>query len=324
MSVLVTGVAGFLGLHVAEALLARGEAVLGIDDLNAAYDPALKEARLRRLLGRERFGFVRGDVGDPAFLDGWATQHGGDVTGVVHLAAGRSRKHPSHPREEVHQRIAGHLVLLALCRHRLPQLRHLVHAESGLPLPEDSDGTAGARRRKALRDAEIILGRAYARLYRIPQTCIRLARVYGPWSRPDALCQALADAIAAGRPLLLPEGGQVVRLAFVEDVAAAIVSALDDPPDPRSGTPYRLLDLAATEPVEMARLVSLLEDELGQVVEKRWGPAPPGAAAAALDDGAAAPDRRPATRIEEGIARFVVWHRKHYGRTLEEGRAAPL
>lgn len=322
MSVLVTGVAGFLGLHVAEALLARGEAVLGIDDLNAAYDPALKEARLRRLLGRERFGFVRGDVGDPAFLDDWAAQHGGDVTGVVHLAAGRSRKHPSCRREEVHRRIAGHLVLLALCRHRLPQLRHLVHAEPVLPLPEESDGTAGARRRKALRDAEIILGRAYARLYRIPQTCIRLAGIYGPWSRPDALCQVLADAIAAGRPLL-PQGGQAVRLAFAGDVAAGIVAALDDPPDPRSGTPYRLLDLTAAEPVGMERLVSLLEDALGQVVEKRWRPAPADAAAAAPDDSAPVPGRQPATGIEEGIARFVAWHRKHHGRMLEKGGAAP-
>lgn len=305
MSVLVTGVAGFVGLHVAEALLARGETVVGIDDLNEAYDPALKEARLRRLVGRERFAFLAGDVADPVCLADWAERRGDETTGIVHLAALAPRRWPRHgPVESGHRRLAGHLALLDLC-HRLPGLRHLVYA---LPCPPLGKG--GLRP-----DAEAILSAAFARLHGIPQTGLRLHGVYGPWSRPDTLCHVLADAIAAGRPVTLDGSGPPVRLAFVGDVAAAIAAALSDPPRPQGGAPHRVIE-PPTEPVGMGRLVDLIEGALGQPATRRWRMAVADEPAPSREpeppDGAQGPS--PATSLEEGIARFAAWHREHYGR----------
>jgi UDP-glucuronate 4-epimerase len=302
MSVLVTGTAGFLGCHVAEFLLARGEAVLGVDDLNEAYDPALKEARLRRLEGRPGFAFARGDVADPAFLGAWADRHGSSVTGIVHLAVGRSRRGLVDPRETAWRRIAGHLALLALCRHRLPDLRHLVYAE-----PDE----CASWHRWGLRDAELILGSAYARLYRVPQTALRLASVYGPWCRPDAACQVMADAILAGRPVTLEEEeGPWLRLAYVADVAARIVAALDDPPGRDGHVPHRLVELGADRSVTAGRLLDLLENALGRTVERRWRPAVAGGPAPEEAEAATA---LPVTGLEAGIARFAAWHREHHG-----------
>jgi UDP-glucuronate 4-epimerase len=314
MSVLVTGVAGFIGMHVAEALLARGEAVVGIDTLDAAYDPALKAARLRRLVAHERFAFVRGDAGDPVCLADWAERRGGEATGIVHLAvSSRSRWPLRRPLEDARRRLSGHLVLLELCR-RLPLLRHLVYALPCPPLLETEHRRSAGERHELRPDAEAILSRAFARLHRIPQTGLRLGGVYGPWSRPDTLCHVLADAIAAGRPVSLREGGRQLRLAFVGDVAARIVAALDRPPASEGGMPHRLLDLTGQEPVEVEWLVTLLEDALGGEVEKRWQPAPAGEAGQGGDE-AAAPAPPPGTPagigIEEGIARFAAWYRDH-------------
>jgi UDP-glucuronate 4-epimerase len=287
MGVLVTGVAGCLGLHVAEALLARGETVVGIDDLNPGYDPALKEARLRQLTVRDRFTFARGDVADAAFLARWAEGHGTDIAGVVHLAG------PGHAATTMPRRLEGHLALLDLCRQHLPALRHLVYALPGAGGPA----------------AEAILSRACARLHGMPQTGLRLAGLYGPWNRPDSLCQVLADAIAAGRPVTLPETGGEVRLAWAGDVAAAVVAALDHPP--AGAEPHRLLDLRGPEPVAPGRLLALLEAAMGRQVERR-----PGAAVAeeALDGVAATSlvGWAPAVGIEEGVRRFVAWHRERH------------
>jgi UDP-glucuronate 4-epimerase len=308
MSVLITGVAGFLGMHVAEALLARGEQVAGIDEPGPGHDPALGEARLHRLTWDGRFTFAHGDVADAAFLADWAKRQGDDITGVVHLADAREPE-PLRSAEAAGRRLGGHLALLDLCCERLPGLRHLVHV---LPCP----GSTPAGNGLPLGKAEATLGRAYARLHGIPQTALRFAGLYGPWDRADSLCHVLADAILAGRPVTLPEAGGRVRLTWVEDAVAGILAALDRPPAADGAGPHRLLDLPGPEPVELERLLGVLEEAMGRQVERRRGTAVVGLPEDDGVDGEPARDLlgwAPRIGIEEGIGRFVAWHRARHG-----------
>ena len=273
MSILVTGAAGFLGLHVAEALLARGETVTGVDTGEAGGDPSLQAARLQRLDGWPGFTFV------PIRLTADALQ-GFEITGVVHLAAPVAQ-------------VCGHLQVLDWCLGRLPVLRHLVYASAA---PDD------------------LLGRAYARLHRLPQTGLRIGEIYGPWGEAEAPYFALADAIVAGRPVTLTANA-ALRLLYVDDAVAGILAALDHPP-PDAPTPHRVLDLAGGAPVELEWLVTVLEDSFGRQVERRYAEWPSQVSsdqAPNLADTEAALAWRPSTGIEAGAAAFARWHRQYYG-----------
>jgi UDP-glucuronate 4-epimerase len=322
MTILVTGAAGFVGMHVALALLARGEAVLGIDDLNPYYDPALKRARLRELAGRERFRFVQADIADQGALEPLADEVGPEVTGVVHLAAQAGVRHSLRkPFDYVRSNLEGHLVILELCRHRLPALRHLVYASSSsvyganakVPFSVEDRADHPVSLYAATKRADELISQAYAHLYRIPQTGLRFFTVYGPWSRPDMAYYIFADAIAAGRPITLFNQGRMRRdFTYVDDVVAGVLAALDRPPPADDGSPpHRVYNLGNNEPVELGRFVRALEDAMGRRAEVRLAEMQPGDVEETYADiEATSRDLgwRPTTPVEEGLRRFVAWH----------------
>lgn len=331
MSILVTGAAGFIGMHVTNALLARGEAVIGIDDLNPYYDPALKEARLARLMEHPRFTFIRGDIADQAVLEGWAAGQGGEVEGVVHLAAQAGVRYSLiRPFDYVRSNLVGHMVILELCRHRLPNLRHLVYASTSsvyggnrkVPFSVEDRVDLPVSLYAATKRADELLSQAYAHLYRIPQTGLRFFTVYGPWGRPDMAYYSFADAIAAGRPITLFNHGKMRRdFTYIDDIVAGVIAALDRPPTDAGGAaPHRVLNLGNHEPVELERFVAVLEEAMGRKAEKRYAEIQPGDVEETFADiGAttAALDWRPTTAIEAGLPKFVAWYREY-----QRGRAA--
>ena len=300
--VLVTGAAGFLGMHVAGALLDRGETVYGIDDLGPCQDPALKRARVAELERRHpvAFRFARADLAWRATAGDLAGEIGREVTGVVHLAA---RRGAGPPGRLLCHRLAAQLAVLELCRERLPNLRHAVYARAEQPEP----GAAGR--------ADELLASAYARLHGLPLTGLRLATVYGPWDRPDAEIVVLADAIAAGRPVTLAGRERETRqLVFATDAASAVLTALDRPP--RAGgegrePPHRTVWVGPDEPVGLGRLVAALgvalgrEPVAGMAEDVAAGGHEPAGASMVARSGF---DWRPETSLEEGLRRFAAWH----------------
>lgn len=313
--VLVTGAAGFLGMHVASILLARGVPVYGVDNLDPAYNPALKQARLRELERHAGFRFARADLADESAMATLGGEIGGEITAVAHLAVddgpGPRRRAAVVVIDPLARALAVHLAVLELCHRRLPNLRHLVHAG---PIPgeaaADADEVAAARARG-------LVSQAYARVHGLPQTRLDLPTLYGPWGRPDAAYHVLADAIAAGRPI--GQAGAPTALAYVEDAAAAFASALDRPPVAGGGaTLHRAHALPAPERVGNGRLTRLLATAMGREAPDadEGTPAEDGDAAVPAPAGDDAALRElgwpPATGLEEGLRRFASWHAAWY------------
>jgi UDP-glucuronate 4-epimerase len=304
MRILVTGAAGFIGMHVARALLARGDAVRGVDSLNLDYDPALKRARLRELERHPQFRFTQADIADEPAMDEVAAELGQEPCAVVHLAARCARLSAVSPLEQVGSDLEVHMAVLELCR-RLPGLQHLVYASS-VPGRTSAAGEAVTRR------AHELLARAYAQLYRIPQTGLRLHTIYGPWGRPDTAYYVFADAIAAGRPITLGDDGQMrCDLTYVDDAVAGVLAALDRPPPQDGASRHRTYDLGSDGPVDLEQLVRVLAETMGQPADIRYAPARPGDVVETVADTAAAADLgwRPTTPMADGLRRFVAWHR---------------
>ena len=250
MTVLLTGVAGFIGYHVAEALLARGERVIGVDDLNAYYDVRLKQARLARLDDRPGFEFHRADVADREAIHGLVNENK-DIEAIVHLAAQAGVRHSLvDPYAYVQSNVMGHLVVLEAAR-LLPRLRHLVYASSSsvyganrdLPFSETDRVDTPVSIYAATKRADELMSHAYAHLHGLPQTGLRFFTVYGPWGRPDMAYYSFARAIVAGEPITLYEGGTLRRdFTYIDDIVAGVVG-LSGPPaggDPAGpGAEYR-------------------------------------------------------------------------------------
>ena len=239
MTVLLTGAAGFIGYHVAEALLARGERVIGVDDLNAYYDVRLKQARLARLDGRPGFEFHRADVADREAIHGLVKQNS-DIETIVHLAAQAGVRHSLvDPYAYVQANVMGHLVVLEAAR-LLPRLRHVVYASSSsvyganrdLPFSEADRVDTPLSIYAATKRADELMSHAYAHLHGLPQTGLRFFTVYGPWGRPDMAYYSFARAIVAGEPITLYEGGTLRRdFTYIDDIVAGVVGCLDRPPE---------------------------------------------------------------------------------------------
>lgn len=325
MKVLVTGCAGFIGYHVAQAFLARGDTVLGIDCLNDYYDVRLKQARLRRLEPHDGFRFACLDVADRAAMATLAGDHG-DIAGIVHLAAQAGVRYSMvDPYAYVHANVMGHLVLLEAAR-RLPGLRHLVFASTssvyganpGLPFRETDRTDRPVSLYAATKKADEVMSYAYAHLFGIAQTGLRFFTVYGPWGRPDMAYYAFARAIVAGEPITLYDGGRLRRdFTYVDDIVAGVVGALDRPPPDERQTaaspPVRLLNIGNHGAEEVRTLVALLEHELGRRAIIREAPRP----AADVEETFADVDAihaltgfSPATGLAEGIGRFVRWFKE--------------
>ncbi len=323
MTVLVTGGAGFIGHHVTLALLDAGEQVIGLDNLNDYYDPALKRARCERLSGRSGYRLVEADIANrEAMAALFAAEPG--ITRIVHLAAQAGVRHSMvDPYVYVQANVLGHVILLEAVR-RLGRLRHLVFASSSsvyglndsLPFREaDRTDRPNSLYAATKRSGELI-SHAYGHLYGIPQTGLRFFTVYGPWGRPDMAYYGFARAIVEGRPVTLYEGAGLSRdFTYIDDVVDGVLRVLELPPDPAVER-VRILNLGNHCSERVSRMVELLEQALGRRAEIRIVPRPAAdlvATWASVDAVQELAGWLPRTPLDVGIPRFVSWFRTYHG-----------
>ncbi|TKD50005.1 SDR family NAD(P)-dependent oxidoreductase [Sphingomonas baiyangensis] len=330
-TILVTGAAGFIGMQVAEALLARGDRVIGIDNLNDYYPVSLKSDRLATLAERhgDRFAFHPIDVADDAAVDGvLATM---DFESIVHLAAQAGVRYSlDNPRAYVRANLAGHLNMLELARHRGSP--HLVYASSSsvyggndrLPFRVEDRVDHPLSLYAATKKADELMSETYAHLYRLPQTGLRFFTVYGPWGRPDMAMWLFTSAILEGRPIKVFNGGAMRRdFTYIDDIVAGIVAALDHPPaddgSVKAGgsvTPHRLYNIGNNRSEQLGRLIDLIEAACGRPAERQMLPMQDGDVKDTFAD-ISAIERdlgyRPTTAIDVGVPRFVEWYRGYTG-----------
>ena len=322
MTVIVTGAAGFVGLHVTERLLARGERVVGVDDFNTYYDPALKAARADRLEGRADFRMVRMDIADAPALAALVAETGAHR--MVHLAAQAGVRYSiENPFAYERSNLAGHLAVLEACRG-IEGFEHLVYASSssvygdrpgaGEGFREDDAAAEPVSLYAATKRAGELMGSAYARLYGFPQTGLRFFTVYGPWGRPDMAYFSFTRKILAGEPIEVFGEGRMARdFTYIDDIVDGVIGALDRPP-PRGDN--RILNIGDSRPVGLMEMISTLEQALGREAVKRFVPMQPGDVTTTYADVsklAALTGYAPKVALEEGIPRFVEWYRGFYG-----------
>ncbi len=322
MIILLTGVAGFIGYHVAEALLARGDQVLGVDNINAYYDPGLKRARLQRLVRHAGFGFREMDISDRAAMAALCKQHA-DIQRIVHLAAQAGVRYSMiDPYAYVQSNVMGHLVIQEAAR-RLERLDHLVYASSSsvyggntkLPFAEVDRVDAPTSLYAATKRADELMSHAYGHLFGLPQTGLRFFTVYGPWGRPDMAYYSFAAAIAAGEPITVYDEGKLQRdFTYIDDIVAGVLGCLDRPPP--ADRPTRVLNIGNNRAEAVNTLVALLEQELGRAAIIRHAPRPAADVAATFADVTAIgalTGYAPTTPLAIGIPRFVAWFRAWHG-----------
>jgi UDP-glucuronate 4-epimerase len=329
MTVLLTGAAGFIGMHVAEALLARGETVVGIDNVNDYYDVELKEARLSRLTERDGFRFVRDDIADPGAL----AQCADGVDRIVHLAAQAGVRYSlENPGAYIQANIVGHMNVLELARSMGEGLRHLVYASSSsvyggnakLPFSVDDQVDNPVSLYAATKKSDELMSHAYAVTYGVPQTGLRFFTVYGPWGRPDMSLYIFTRKILAGEPIPVFNNGDMERdFTYIDDIVAGVLAALDRSPAMSAtgegadeGAPHRVYNLGNHRSEPLMRFIGLIEDALGRKAEIDFQPMQPGDVRATYADIKAS--RRdlgfePTTPIDAGIPRFVEWYRAYHG-----------
>ena len=317
MAVLVTGAAGFIGYHTAEALLARGEEVVGIDDLNPYYDVKLKHARLARLNGRKGFRFIEGDIAEEATFDGLSPER------IVHLAAQAGVRYSlQNPRAYIRANLMGHLNVLELARGMGEGLTHLVYASSSsvyggnekAPFSETDAVEKPVSLYAATKRSDELISHSYSHLYGIPQTGLRFFTVYGPWGRPDMAYWLFTEALLSGRPIDVFAGGVLTRdFTYVDDIVAGILKVLDAPPE--RGT-NRVYNIGNSNPVSVNDFIATLERLTGRTATRNELPMQPGDVRATHAD-ASALERdhgfRPSTPLEQGLGHFVDWFRSWNG-----------
>jgi UDP-glucuronate 4-epimerase len=345
--VLVTGNAGFIGFHVARALLARGDAVVGLDVVNDYYDVSLKEARLAELdraaeAGGASWRFIRADLADRAAVEAAFAETRFDR--VIHLAAQAGVRYSlENPRAYVESNLMGFTNILEACRHA--QVAHLVFASTSsvyganttMPFSEAQGVDHPLQFYAATKRANELMAHAYAHLYALPCTGLRFFTVYGPWGRPDMAPMIFASAIAEGRPIkLFNEGRHSRDFTYVDDIVEGVIRASDRPalpdpdwdpaiPDPAtSSAPFRLYNIGNGAPVELADFIAALERALGRAAIRELLPLQPGDVPDTWADSgrlARAVNWRPATPVDEGVRRFVAWFRDWTGAASERDGA---
>ncbi|GBR43920.1 NAD-dependent epimerase/dehydratase family protein [Gluconobacter roseus] len=321
MKVLVTGVAGFIGFHVAEALLKQGMNVIGVDSLNDYYDPALKAARLKQLEPYPSFSFQKLDVADHQAMLSLTESHP-DLEAVVHLAAQAGVRHSMvDPYSYVTSNVMGQVALLEACRH-LKNLTHVVYASSSsvygrnrsTPFRETDRVDQPSSLYAVTKRAAELTSESYAYLYGIPQTGLRFFTVYGPWGRPDMAYYGFAKAISEGRPVTLYDGKNLSRdFTYIDDIVRGVLKVLGRPPE--AGT-SRVLNLGGDKPEKVVRMIELLERNLDQkaVVECRPRPvADMESTWASLENIKELCGWEPEVSFEDGMKEFCLWFRKFYG-----------
>jgi len=313
MRVLVTGAAGFVGYHVAAALLRRGCEVVGVDNCNDYYDVRLKRGRLKLLAGAAVFSFREVDVGDYEAM----VAAGAGVDVVVHLAAQAGVRYSlEKPFAYAASNLTGHLSVLEMVRHS-PTVSHLIYASSSsvygvgsaLPYAEGARADRPSSLYAATKRADELMSSSYTHLFGLKQTGLRFFTVYGPWGRPDMAYFGFAEAICDGRPVTLYDKGRLKRdFTYIDDIVAGVLGVLDHPP---AGAEHRLYNIGNHRAEYVTELVRLLELALGRkaVIEERPKPeADPVETWADVSALAALCGYAPTTRLEEGIPRFVEWY----------------
>lgn len=331
--VLVTGAAGFIGFHLAERLLGEGRRVIGIDNMSDYYSVELKQARVRRLERHEGFAFQRLDLADAAGMSSLFEKHPFDI--VFNMAAQAGVRYSLvNPQAYVTSNLEGFVNILECCRRH--KTGHLVYASSSsvygavtkMPFSVHQNVDHPLSVYAASKKANELLAHSYSHLFRIPTTGLRFFTVYGPWGRPDMAMFLFTKAILAGQPIDVFNNGKMERdFTYVDDIVEALVRVGDKPaspdpawngaaPDPAtSSAPYRIYNIGNHSPVQLMRVIEIIEEKLGRKATKNFLPMQPGdvpATFADVEDLARDVDFAPRTPIDVGISRFVDWYRDYY------------
>jgi UDP-glucuronate 4-epimerase len=333
MPTLVTGAAGFIGFHLCQRLLSRGEQVIGFDNLNPYYDPALKQARLEQLTGEAGFNFVRGDLADGKAVAGLFERF--QPSRVVNLAAQAGVRYSvENPSAYIQSNMVGFGHVLEGCRHG--NVTHLVYASSSsvyggntsLPFSEHQGVDHPVSLYAASKKANELMAHTYSHLFQLPATGLRFFTVYGPWGRPDMALFLFTKAMLAGEPIKLFNNGQMVRdFTYIDDIVESLVRVLDKPatgdpnfdpaaPDPAiSWAPHRLFNIGNARPTPLSDYIAAIERAVGVKAKLDLQPMQPGdlpATAADIRDLEAWIGFRPNTPVAVGVERFVAWYREFY------------
>lgn len=334
MKILVTGAAGFIGMHTTLLLLARGDEVVGVDNLNDYYEVALKQARLKRLRAYSNFTFHQVDVADGPALG--AVFEAEKPQRVIHLAAQAGVRYSlTHPHVYIEANIHGFLNILEACRHK--QVEHLVYASSSsvyggntaLPFSERQNIDHPVSLYAATKKSNELMAHTYSHLFNVPTTGLRFFTVYGPWGRPDMALFMFAKAILNGEPIDVFNNGHMTRdFTYVGDIVESVVRLVDkqatpdpafDPanPDPAtSNAPYRVFNIGNSRPTPLMSYIEALEKAVGAKAQMNMLPMQPGDVPATAADTRALEQWigfKPDTTIEVGIGRFVDWYKEYYG-----------
>jgi UDP-glucuronate 4-epimerase len=330
MTLLVTGAAGFIGSSVAMALLDRGEQVIGIDNLNDYYDPALKRARLDRLAGAHgnAFTFEQVDFGDQQSLEAFAAPHKFDR--IVHLGAQAGVRYSLvNPQAYVRSNLMGQINMLELARHR--EVEHFVYASSSsvyggnkeLPFRVEERVDHPISLYAATKKADELMGESYAHLFRVPMTGLRFFTVYGPWGRPDMAMWIFTKALYEGQPLKIFNGGDMRRdFTFIDDIVRGVLACIDGPPkddgEEKAGgsrSPHAIYNIGNHRSEELMRMIGLLEQATGKTAAVDFQPMQPGDVKDTFADISAIQRDHgfePSTSIDEGVPQFVDWFKQYH------------
>ena len=335
MKVLVTGAAGFIGMHCIERLLARGDQVVGIDNLNDYYDVTLKESRLSRIVDHAAFRFHRVSIEDKEAMAGIFAEEKPDR--VIHLAAQAGVRYSlENPHAYIDANLQGFMNILEGCRHN--DVAHLVYASSSsvyggnaqMPFSEHHSVDHPVSLYAATKKANELMAHTYSHLYGLPTTGLRFFTVYGPWGRPDMALFLFTNAIRNGRPIDVFNQGAMVRdFTYIDDIVEGVIRVLDktatpdpdfDPMNPDPGTstaPFRVFNIGNGNPTPLMDYIGALEDALGMTAEKNMMPMQPGDVPATSADTSELRDWvgfAPNTDVRDGVRRFVDWYIGYYGR----------
>lgn len=335
MKLLLTGAAGFIGFHTSQILLARGDEVVGLDNLNDYYDPTLKQARLAILQKFPNFRFVKLDVADRAGMAALFAQE--KFQRVIHLAAQAGVRYSiQNPLAYIDSNVVGFANILEGCRHN--NVEHLVYASTSsvygantkMPFSVHQNVDHPLSFYAATKKANELMAHTYAHLYQLPVTGLRFFTVYGPWGRPDMALFLFTKNILAGKPIDVFNYGNHRRdFTYVDDIAQGVVRAMDRParpnpdwnsdaPDPgTSKAPYRLYNIGNNQPVELMRYIECIEKSLGKQAQKNLLPLQAGDVPdtfADVEDLVQDVGYKPATPVEEGVRRFIEWYVGYYGK----------
>lgn len=332
MKILVTGAAGFIGFHVSQALLARGDTVIGLDNLNDYYDVSLKQARLDAIAAHEsaaNFHFIKADIADEKRLMEIVAAH--KPARVVHLAAQAGVRYSiQNPQAYVQSNLVGFGNILEACRHH--NVEHLVYASSSsvyggntkLPFSEHDSVDHPVSLYAATKKANELMAHTYSHLYKLPTTGLRFFTVYGPWGRPDMSPFLFAHAILSGKPIQVFNHGDMMRdFTYIDDIVEGVIRVLDKPAVAEmpegSGiaahAPYRVFNIGNNQPEKLMDFIGNLEHALGKTAVKEFLPMQPGDVKATFADTSALEDWvgfKPATSLKAGIDRFVAWYSGFY------------